>query len=120
MDKLTKMQFKEWLAQEFINARPSHNGEDMGSVWYAIEDEGTLETIGVECATDYISQDFVFKCSDGFLASGFELGIEQETIWFFSEGRVENNMRDYTPKEVDHAGCRMEAAGALMLDLLKN
>ena len=99
---MTKAEFAVWLQEQFD--RVTYPGNDQqGDAWRDIESAGLLEEIGVTCAWDYIGNDMIFRCSDGLLASGYEIGIEQETIWFFSEGQVENNMRDYTERELGSA-----------------
>ena len=111
---MTKAEFKAWL-QGLIDTTDA-DGEigydgienNCGEVWRKIEEKLLLASIGVPCAWDYRGHDMIFKCSDGLLASGYETGIEDETIWFFDELDVENNMRDYTLDELMAASARAQ------------
>jgi len=113
---MTKAQFTRWLQDlvDEMNAAGEidfDEGEgDVGDCWRRIEDEGLLEEIGVPYAVDYLERDFIFRLSDGLLASGFSYGTSGQTEWWFSELDVTNNLRDYTRKELDSALGRARVA----------
>ena len=108
---MTKEQFKAWLQDYFDGqALPGGVEENKGDEWRSIEDQGLLGEIGVTCAWDWVDQTMYFRCDDGLLASGFEIGIEQETIWFFTEGQVEHNLRDSDEQELGRAVMSMSEA----------
>jgi len=106
---MTKSEFIEWL--QGLVTEMNEAGEidfdegdgDCGDVWRRIEDESLLDEIGVPCAVDYVERNFVFRLSDGLLASGFAYGTSEQTEWWFSELDVTNHLRDYTEKELDTA-----------------
>ena len=117
---MTKAAFICWL-QELVDRMiaagevQSDAGEyDLGDVWRRIESEDLLGAIGVSCAVDRAEHHFLFRCADGLLASGYEVRVEGETIWWFDECQVARNMRDATNAEVDAA---LGRARADVLDL---
>ena len=109
---MTTAELKEWM-QAVLDANPGDDG-NFGDAWREIESLDLLDDIGVQFAVDPSGHDFIFKCEDGLLASYFEIGIEEETIWMFTEGEVEDNMRFYSYKELDSA---LGRARAVVLDL---
>jgi len=100
---MTKAEFTKWLQALVYQMRD--DGEidfdegdgDCGDVWRKIESEGLLDEVGIPYAVDYVERDFVFRLSDGLLASGFSYGTEGQTEWWFTE--LEVNLRDYTERE---------------------
>jgi hypothetical protein len=106
----TKEEFTSWLQEQMNEAYEAKEigcGSgvewDAGNLWRSIEEEEMLDEIGVKFAMDHQGHDIIFECSDGLLASGFETGIEDETIWIFCEFDVTNNLRDYTKTQLDRA-----------------
>ena len=104
---MTRARFTDWL-QNLVN-QMNEAGEigfdegdgDCGDVWRRIEREGLLEQIGVHYAVDYAERDFIFRLSDGLLASGFSYGTCGQTVWCFPELRV--NLRSYRERELADA-----------------
>ena len=101
---MTKEQFRTFL-QGLMNdtgAEPDTQF-DAGDMWRDAEDEGVFEEAGIAVVMDHIGHDIIFRLEDGMLASGFKIGIEDETVWVFSYGRVRDNMRDYSLRDLDDA-----------------
>ena len=99
---MTKERFKQWLQDRFYE-RATGDEFDAGDIHRDI-DSGEIDLPdGVEMVMNHIGHDIIFKLEDGMLASGFETGLEDETIVFYSNGRVEDNMRDYSSKDLDRA-----------------
>lgn len=108
---MTKEQFIAWLQKRF-DMNPGNEQQD--DVWREIEDQGLLAEVGVTCAWDWVEQTMYFRLADGLLASNFEIGIEQETVWFFAEGQVESNMRESCERALGRAiGRSRDALDAL-------
>ena len=100
---MKKAEFKQWLQDRFEGRGIGPEGYDMGDVWREFDSGHELEDIGVHVGWDRDEQDMYFRCEDGLLASGYEVGIEGETVWFFAEGQVENNMRDADERDLERA-----------------
>jgi hypothetical protein len=111
---MTKTEFRHWLQTQLAE---SGCHEEQGDLWRDIESKGLLPE-GVVLAADHVAHDFIFRLEDGLLASRFETGIEDETIWFFVEDDVDDNLRDYSVGEAEAAlrGARMAASelGAML------
>jgi hypothetical protein len=96
---MTRDQFRDWLQQRIDE---SDCQEEYGDTWREIE-SGDMLPAGVEMAIDHTAHYFIFKLSDGLLASGFEIGAEGESVWFFTGNDVTNNLREYSARELDAA-----------------
>ena len=99
---MTKAQFRAWLQEQF-DGEGAGDEFDAGNIWRDIESDEIALPDGVKVVMDHTGHDIIFKLDDGMLASFFETGMEDETIWFFSEGHVEDNMRDYDTGDLDRA-----------------
>lgn len=113
---MTKDEFKVWLQGKFDEEE--YEGEDKGDVWRDLESEGTLQEIGVKVGVGHTSHVFLFKCSDGFLGSTFETGMEQETIWFFTDGDASSNLQEATVEDVNNSIRWVKDALKTLTDLL--
>ena len=110
---MTKERFKQWLQDRFYE-RATGDEFDAGDIHRDI-DSGEIDLPdGVEMVMNHIGHDIIFKLEDGMLQSNFETGMEDETIWFFCECRVESNMWDYSVGELDKA---IDHARAAVKDL---
>jgi hypothetical protein len=111
---MTKTEFRDWLQTQLAE---SGCHEEQGDLWRDIESEGLLPE-GVVLAADHVAHDFIFRLEDGLLASRFETGCEGETVWFFVENDVDDNLRDYSVGEAEAAlrGARLAASelGAML------
>ena len=104
---MTKVEFREWL-QNLVNEM-NEAGEinfdegdgDVGDVWREIESNDLLDEIGVLFSVDYVGREFIFRLSNGLLASPFSYGTEGQTEWWFSELQV--NLRDFSIGELNSA-----------------
>lgn len=103
---MTKNEFREWfqgLMSERIDPTELLPEDDYGDLWRQIEDEGLLEEMHIPYAVDRYGHDFIFKLDDGYLALGFQIGIEGETQVYIGGGEAKNALRDYTAKDLDTA-----------------
>jgi hypothetical protein len=89
---MTKAEFREWLQAQLTE---SDCHQEHGDTWREIEAEGLLPE-DVRVAADLVGHSFVFGLSDGLLASAFEFGPENETIWFFADDDVGSNLQEYS------------------------
>jgi hypothetical protein len=87
---MTAGQFSDWLTtrvDDWSHANglaPHGEGEDLGDLFRHLEDMGAFEEIGVTVLADPIEQAFYFVGPDrSWVASTpYELGAEQETVWW--------------------------------------
>jgi hypothetical protein len=121
---MTKAEFFLWL-QDVIDHLITEGEvvvdfvrDDLGDIWRHIETEGLLQAVGVPYAFDYLNHDILFGLADGFLASGYEVGADGETIWFFPEADVSTNLREVRRSDVEDAAVRLEAAALCVRDLV--
>ena len=98
----TKEEFTSWLQEQF-DAEGAGDEFDAGDIFRDLDSGESDLPEGVKMVMDHTGHDIIFKLEDGMLASGFETGLEDETIVFYSNGRVEDNMRDYSSKDLDRA-----------------
>ena len=103
---MTKAEFREWL-QRMLSESDCH--EEYGSLWRDIESQGLLPD-GVAVAVDHLGGDFIFQLQDGLLASGFETGVDGETVWYFVDDEANGNLRDYSLGEAECALWRARGA----------
>ena len=113
---MTKAEFTEWLQEQFEQAGAGLEF-DAGDIYRDIDSGDLNLPDGVEMAMDHIGHDLIFRCSDGLLAASFETGLADETMIFYAEGQVEDNMREYTERELQGAVDCMSGALADLTDL---
>ena len=86
----TVKEFVRWLTDQvdaWCNERglpPGGGGEDLGDLYRHIEDTGALDESGVTVLDDPTEKVlyFVGPHASWIAVTPYELGIEQETIWF--------------------------------------
>jgi hypothetical protein len=122
---MTKAEFTDWLQDVFDlliaegEVLADSARDDLGDIWRHIEEKELLQAVGVPYALDYLNHDILFGLADGFLASGYEVGAEGATIWFFPEADVSTNLREARRSDVEDAAVRLEAAALCVRDLLR-